>query len=381
MKYFINFLLFMYLSSSISTIVVYLFFNIFRKKLDAKWKYNILKINLIYYFLPSVIYFLFKFTYLYKDITYNINIPYFSTINKEINNNALIRNMLLIVWISGCLIFLIYNLFLYIKFRKIITKYSTYILSGYIYDEYIELIKSMKIKNKIKLIKNSIIKTPMVIGNFNYLLIIPDNMENEKAIKPVLMHELTHINRKDLLWKKIQFSMKCIFWFNPLIYMLDTLLDDWCEISCDEKVVDTLDYNERKAYGYAILDIVKKCNLKRSKFARALCSEKSYIKTRLNSIMEYKFIKYRNKMKSVLSLLFVFVMCLSTSFIVERTTLFSSKYYVTNNGSVYSKEFDGGVVEFNKDTGDVKVIINKSDVDEDAYKEILNDLLNKGEIR
>lgn len=381
MKNFINFLLFMYLSSSIITIIVYLFFLLFGKSMDAKFKYNILKINLIYYFIPSIIYFVFKFTFLRNNITYCIDTPYFSSISREINNSTFIRNVIVIVWLFGCLIFVLHNLFAYIKFRKIINKYSMPILDGYIYDEYTALIKSMKIKSKIKLMKNSIIKTPMVVGNYNLLLIIPYNMESEKAIRAVLMHELTHINRKDLLLKKFQFIIKCIYWYNPLVFMLDALLDDWCEISCDENIVKYLDYNERKDYGYAILSIVKNSQFKKAKFARTLCSEKSYIKTRLLSVMEYDSNKYRGKLKSILALLFVFSICLFSSFIIERTSLFSPKYYVINNGSIYSKEFDGGVIEFNKDTGDVKVIIDKDEVDEDAYKEILSDLLNEGEIK
>lgn len=85
--------------------------------------------------------------------------------------------------------------------------------------------------------------------------------------------------------------------------------------------------------------------------------------------------------KTITILLIVFVLSLILSVLIERSSLFSSKYYVTTNNNIYSMEFDGGVVEFNKDTGDVKVIINGSDVDEEGYKAIINDLLNEGEIK
>lgn len=379
MKNFIYFLLFMYLSSSIITVSIYLIFMLFKEKVRPKWNYNILKINLLYYIMPAVIYFILKVILLNKKAAYSINISYFKAVSRCIDNNIFVKYFLIILWGIGFIVSIIFNVLSYIKFKKIINKYSRPIKSGNIYNEYNNLIKEMKIKNNITLLKNSILQTPMVLGNLKFFLIVPEYMEDEEAIKAILIHELTHIKRKDLLIKKIQLFVKCFFWFNPLIYMLDTLLDDWCEISCDEETVAFLDHDARKDYGNAILNIVKNTSLKKSKFSRALCSEKSYIKTRLSNIMKCKHDE--NIVKPITILSIVFVLSLILSVLIERSSLFSSKYYVTTNNNVYSKEFNGGVVEFNKDTGDVKVIINGSDVDEEGYKAIINDLLNEGEIK
>lgn len=71
----------MYLSSSIITVSIYLIFMLFKEKVRPKWNYNILKINLLYYIMPAVIYFILKVILLNKKAAYSINISYFKAVS------------------------------------------------------------------------------------------------------------------------------------------------------------------------------------------------------------------------------------------------------------------------------------------------------------
>ena len=54
-----------------------------------------------------------------------------------------------------------------------------------------------------------------------------------KDIELVLMHEGTHIVRRDNLGKKLALLIVLVNWFNPILRLYLNDLDAWGDISCD----------------------------------------------------------------------------------------------------------------------------------------------------
>lgn len=54
-----------------------------------------------------------------------------------------------------------------------------------------------------------------------------------KDIELVLMHEGTHIVRRDNLGKKLALIVVLVNWFNPILRLYLDDLDAWGDISCD----------------------------------------------------------------------------------------------------------------------------------------------------
>jgi len=53
----------------------------------------------------------------------------------------------------------------------------------------------------------------------------------------ILIHEQTHINRKDYIIKILAFLISSVHWFNPLVWLAFVLMSTDMELSCDEKVL------------------------------------------------------------------------------------------------------------------------------------------------
>ena len=63
-----------------------------------------------------------------------------------------------------------------------------------------------------------------VLGVFSPILILPRGLEDTLTpaeLEAVLIHELIHLQRRDNLWGAVQFMLASLFWFHPLLWLLN----------------------------------------------------------------------------------------------------------------------------------------------------------------
>lgn len=89
------------------------------------------------------------------------------------------------------------------------------------------------------------IDSPFVLGLFRPKIYLPSaapdgNPLTETEKKYILLHELHHIRRGDILWKTVGFLCVCVHWFNPLVWLGFRMAEKDMEITCDQWVVRRL---------------------------------------------------------------------------------------------------------------------------------------------
>ena len=87
--------------------------------------------------------------------------------------------------------------------------------------------------------------SPLMVGIFRPILLLPKVSMTEEQLGNVLSHEMIHYRRKDILYKWFVCLVKCIHWFNPAIYYVSKQIDIECEISCDAAVVKNMSDEEQ----------------------------------------------------------------------------------------------------------------------------------------
>ncbi len=73
------------------------------------------------------------------------------------------------------------------------------------------------------------------------LLVLPAQMPkhlSEAELEAILLHELIHIRRWDNLVASLHMALCCLFWFHPVVWLLDRRLLAAREEACDERVVE-----------------------------------------------------------------------------------------------------------------------------------------------
>ena len=93
---------------------------------------------------------------------------------------------------------------------------------------------------------------PGVYGIWRPVLVLPEEMPRQLGpaeVEAVLAHELVHVARWDNLWSNLQMLVCCIFWFYPIVWLLDRRLIAERECSCDERVIGVLGNSQAYASG------------------------------------------------------------------------------------------------------------------------------------
>ncbi|WP_160646733.1 M56 family metallopeptidase [Chengkuizengella marina] len=121
--------------------------------------------------------------------------------------------------------------------------------------------KKLKVRSNIQMIYDDKIVSPSIIGFLVPKILIPKPLfeslsKSEK--KYVLLHELTHFKKKDVLIQWMSIIVLAIHWFNPIIWYSFYHLRKDCELSCDATVLSQLKKDEHLAYGNTLLSVLGK---------------------------------------------------------------------------------------------------------------------------
>ncbi|MCL2125948.1 MAG: M56 family metallopeptidase, partial [Oscillospiraceae bacterium] len=84
--------------------------------------------------------------------------------------------------------------------------------------------------------ESGIIESPFVLGVLNPRIYLPVGL-SEKERWYVVLHEQTHIKRRDYIVKFAAYFILCLHWFNPLAWVAFLLMGVDMEMSCDERVL------------------------------------------------------------------------------------------------------------------------------------------------
>ncbi len=144
------------------------------------------------------------------------------------------------------------------------------------------------IKTKLPVFKSSFAQTPMIIGLFKPVIVLPEKQFQRTQLGFIIAHELEHNKRKDILIKWLATIALCIHWFNPLAYFIRREINRACELSCDEAVIRDMDNAGKQGYGDTLISVVAESRYPAGVVSTTMCEDKKTLKERLVSIMKYK---------------------------------------------------------------------------------------------
>ena len=96
------------------------------------------------------------------------------------------------------------------------------------------------------------VTAPFTLGILRPRVYLPDDLQGT-ARRAVLLHEQTHIRRRDPLTKPLFYAVACLHWFNPLVWLAFCTFERDMEAACDEAAVRGRPLPERNAYCESLL--------------------------------------------------------------------------------------------------------------------------------
>ena len=139
-----------------------------------------------------------------------------------------------------------------------------------------------------RIFRNPLAATPMLFGLLRPAIILPDREYSEQQLRAVLLHELTHLKRKDIIIKWLSVLMCAVHWFNPIVWLVRREIDRACELACDAAVIRDFDTAGKQNYGETLLYVASESKIPHAVLSTTMCEEKRALKQRLSAIVKSK---------------------------------------------------------------------------------------------
>lgn len=100
--------------------------------------------------------------------------------------------------------------------------------------------------------------TPAVVGIRQPQILLPEGWQSrfdQRSLRHVLLHELLHVKKHDLLWNWAAIAVQALHWFNPLVWFVVSRFQSDRELRCDAGSLALLSPTERLDYGHTLLRI------------------------------------------------------------------------------------------------------------------------------
>ena len=165
------------------------------------------------------------------------------------------------------------------------------------------------------------VSSPLVVGLIKPKIIIPKSITEQlphEQLIAIVLHEYAHIKRKDNWFGLFQELIAILFWWSPVIRVLNKHIHVEREIACDLRAVAQM--KNSKQYAQSLIDCAKLMVIEqRSILAMGLFSKKKELHYRVGAILKSNVIK-RPKVTLVAALCVALV---ATT--IQATQVFSPK--------------------------------------------------------
>ncbi len=148
-----------------------------------------------------------------------------------------------------------------------------------------ELQVSLRIKRSVQLLESRLVSIPSVSGFFKPIILVPVGLLNQipqDQVEAILLHELAHIRRSDYAVNLMQTFIEILFFFNPGILWISSLLKDERENCCDDLAIGVT--NNKKEFVNALISF-QEYNLHAQRFALQFGDQKMKLADRAKRIL------------------------------------------------------------------------------------------------
>lgn len=150
-----------------------------------------------------------------------------------------------------------------------------------------ELATALRIRRRVRVFQSAAAPMPLTWGIVRPVVVLPDDASSwpEARLRTVLLHELVHVQRLDLLAQAVAQVACCFYWFNPLAWIAWRQLRKERERACDDAVL----LRGVPAHDYAghLMDLVRVLAAKRSAYADApAMAEPADLESRVRALLD-----------------------------------------------------------------------------------------------
>ena len=150
-----------------------------------------------------------------------------------------VQAWLSLLWALG-VVTCLYRAFRAFRTTKKLRQESESLAGTAVHDLFVELCQAQRLRNAPRLLSHPRLPSPLVVGCLRPCIIIPQPLNTDSfptETRMILLHELTHVARKDLWWAWLRVAVESFTFFHPLVRIARHQWNLSQEMACDEAVV------------------------------------------------------------------------------------------------------------------------------------------------
>jgi beta-lactamase regulating signal transducer with metallopeptidase domain len=151
-----------------------------------------------------------------------------------------------------------------------------------------ELVVTLGLKKKIQLLESGVVKVPVVMGMLKPVVLLPLGLLAHlpaDEIEAILLHELAHIKRRDYLVNLLQNFAETIFFFNPALMWVSSMIREERENCCDDIAISVT--NNKSRFINALIAF-QEYNFSGAKYNVGFAGRKNQLLNRVKRIINEK---------------------------------------------------------------------------------------------
>ena len=160
-------------------------------------------------------------------------------VESDIDWNVIVAYSIVFLWLFVAILLVSRSLITYFRFASRL-KRSPAVTDQSVIDIVLRVCDELQVGRRPGLKEVSSLAVPAVFGLFKPVICIPSgDLQTLSAdqLKWVLLHELSHVRRRDPLVLAIAVFVRAVHWFNPLAWLTVSRLRACMELAADELVV------------------------------------------------------------------------------------------------------------------------------------------------
>lgn len=195
-------------------------------------------------------------------------------------NFSFLLSIAVLIWLAGSV-------------WRVFTVLSSYIQTRYLISSTIEKAPHLSAHIDTQVYTSTKVSSPLVVGFKQPKIILPKSLTEQlkhEQLLAIVLHENAHIKRKDNWFGLFQEVIAILFWWSPVIRMLNKQIHVEREIACDLRAVNEIKNTQQ--YAQSLIDCAKLMVMQqRSVLAMGLFSKKKELNYRIGAVLENKQFK------------------------------------------------------------------------------------------
>ncbi|HUV29645.1 MAG TPA: M56 family metallopeptidase [Acidobacteriota bacterium] len=166
-----------------------------------------------------------------------------------------ISRYIFMIWIAGVMLFSVYHLLGWRRARGFVRRGTSSVPPEW-QARFEKLCDEFRVRRLVSFLSSSLVKVPCVVGWMKPVILVPVSMFaslDPSEIEMILVHELAHVRRYDVLVNIVQTAVETLFFFNPAIWWLSRQIRTEREDCCDDTAI--LRTGNRLRYARALANL------------------------------------------------------------------------------------------------------------------------------